>query len=738
MRPITLLATLLLHPVVLPAQGEILPICGEIRCVPGRPCPPCGPGGSAVERVSSDVRAVLGSERVVRYEIKEVFTNRGRVVGEADYLLPLPRNAAFHELRLTVNGEPIAGEVMNAERARGIYEEIVRSQRDPALVEWMGQGLLRARIFPIAPGERKEVLVRYDAVVEREGDALRVDYFRGTRGGGSGPRWRIHPAGPADEQWRERLGFSLVYPSSLGRAWSPTHRVTLRDSGAVRIASVSGEAAHLTVLVPVRLPSAISLAAVTHAAGADRHVLLAITPPPPSGQRIARDVTLVIDVSGSMSGEKMRQARAAGVQVLGTLTPADRFRLIDFNTEVRAFREEFAAATSGNIAAGERYVRALQAQGGTNIEGALLEALRTRSEPGRLSLVLFITDGMATVGETRAEVLAELVARARGASRIFAFGIGSDVNVALLEQLALDGRGTAHFVRSEESIEHAVSVVASRLSEPVLTDVRVTVSDGVSIRDVYPQLPTDIFAGQDLIVLARYEGTGRVRVRVTGLAAGREVSMQSVTDFPPSDRRNDFVPRLWATRRIGHLVAERRQTRDTGEIDEEIRLLGLRYGLPSEFSSYLVLEPGVARGSVAGAGAVRAGAAGTARIGDALVTGRAAFESARAAAAQRDATTVADSERAGTYRVVAGRTFEMVDSTWTQVAPPGRGGMRLVRIKPYSRAYFDVMDLVPELRQVFALGERMRVHGRAITLELAATGTGQLTASAREALVREW
>ncbi|HKR07699.1 MAG TPA: VIT domain-containing protein, partial [Gemmatimonadaceae bacterium] len=151
-------------------------------CRPGQPCimRSCGITSPDVFRQSSDVRVDL-ADRVLRYEITETFVNRGGRVGEADFMFPLPKGAAFQDLKLSINGEMVSGETMSADRARQIYEEIVRRQRDPALLEWMGYGLLRARIFPIAPGEVKKVVVRFQTVAEREGDALRVDYFRGLR-----------------------------------------------------------------------------------------------------------------------------------------------------------------------------------------------------------------------------------------------------------------------------------------------------------------------------------------------------------------------------------------------------------------------------------------------------------------------------------------------------------------------------------------------------------------------------
>src|SRR5438552_9095786 len=188
-------------------------------CRPGQPCimRSCGIPFTDVVRQSSDVRVSL-VDRVLRYEITETFVNRGSRVGEADFMFPLPKGAAFQDLKLSINGELVSGETMSADRARQIYEEIVRRQRDPALLEWMGYGLLRARIFPIAPGEEKKVVVRFQTVAPREGDALRIDYFRGMRTNQVG----IY------QQPEGRTSFLLTYPNdpTYGTAYSPTHSIS--------------------------------------------------------------------------------------------------------------------------------------------------------------------------------------------------------------------------------------------------------------------------------------------------------------------------------------------------------------------------------------------------------------------------------------------------------------------------------------------------------------------------------
>src|SRR4051812_40596619 len=220
---------LLIIPTIVSAQALERPWpCPTPPCRMGAPCvrPVCVIQNPAVFRQSSDVRVQL-VDRVLRYEITETFVNRGNRVGEADFMFPLPKGAAFQDLKLSINGEMVSGETMSSDNARQIYEEIVRRQRDPALLEWMGYGLLRARIFPIAPGEEKKVVVRFQTVAEREGDALRIDYFRGQRTN----QWAVGSSQDA----QARTSFVLTYPNDAmyGTAYSPTHSMFEQRYGSV-------------------------------------------------------------------------------------------------------------------------------------------------------------------------------------------------------------------------------------------------------------------------------------------------------------------------------------------------------------------------------------------------------------------------------------------------------------------------------------------------------------------------
>jgi Ca-activated chloride channel homolog len=657
-----------------------------------------------VVRTSNVVRAEL-AQRVVRYEITETFRNLGGRLDEADYVFPLPAHAAFSDLKLSINGEMVSGETMDATQARGIYESIVRRQRDPALVEWMGYGMLRARIFPIVPGEEKTVVVRYDMVAPREGDALRIDYGRGS----------------ATES-----SFTLSYSEAdgYGTAYSPTHTLSTSESNGRMTVRASGAEPEVTILLPVRRPGAeASVAMLPYAPGGDDgFALITVTPPAVHGPAVPRDLTFVLDVSGSMSGRKIAQAESAGRQILETLSPRDRFRMIDFSSDVRTFRDQWSVATRQNIDAAERYLGELEANGGTNIDAALKAALtppvEREADTTRLSLVIFVTDGQPTVGETDPDRILRDAAGWRGRARVFTFGLGSDVNASLVEQLALAGRGTSQFVRPEESVERAVSVVASRLRSPVATDLVMYTTDGVRLTRVLPAGPVDVFEGQDVILLARYSGAGRAMLTFDGRRGDAPVSWTSAVEFPDRERANPFVARLWATQRVGYLSAERRKDGASAEVDDEIRRLGEQYGIPTELTSYLVREPQVA------------------------VTGRPAgapvplqqrqFDAAKTASAMRASVSLAYADSAASAddgareakKQVGERVFVWVprDSAWVDARYRDDSRQRVVAIAPYSAAYFAVLDAVPALRPVLALGDRVVVVGRGVVLRVTPAG----------------
>jgi Ca-activated chloride channel family protein len=382
--------------------------------------------------------------------------------------------------------------------------------------------------------------------------------------------------------------------------------------------------------------------------------------------------------------------------------------------------------------------------------------------------VLFLTDGMPTVGETNASRIADIAQQQLGGARLFTFGLGADVNSSLLETLSMDGRGTAQFVRPEEDVERMVGVVADRLTDPVATDLRVTVNGrDVQLRDMVPAMPLDLFGGEDLVVMARYAGNGSARVTVEGRSHGHAIRWTSDARFADASADNGFIPRLWAAQRIGYLSAERRRHGGNAEVDGEIRALGERYGIPTEFTSYLVTEPQYGQANASPPGTVRRDAQGRPMLGGGeahlnaiVVTGnaaaggnasmanspapQAAFEAAKMASAQRAATStamldsltksMADASGAP-QRTVNGHTFTLRDGRWTDNL--NADSTQVVKVQAYSTSYFALLDRIPALREMAALGDRVLMTGRGVSIEVVAQAP-ELAAAELDRVVRNW
>ncbi len=768
--------------------GLPVPALGQGWIEPIRPGP-----GWGVERVASEVRVVVDG-RVARVEVTEWFRNGGGGIAEGHYLYPLPGEASFSSFSLFQGDEELRGEALDAAEARRIYEDIVRRVRDPALIELAAQGLLRARVFPFQPGETRKVILRYEQLLAGSGGGLRFSYQGGSPALARPPvpmprpvpepapmprlepaPWteaepmpRVRPTRPAP---RERgipvpegptgVPFELVVEN--GRdfldPFSPTHRVTVeRTANRVRVRTAEAVTGALTLLLP-HARERVGMTLATHRlSGEDGWVMLALSPgrvEPAEAE--PRDLTVVLDVSGSMSGTKMEQARGALQQFLGTLDARDRFRLVAYSTAVRSFRPEWTPARGAALDEARRWVDALRAEGGTNISGALEEAFRVRPGEGRLPMVIFLTDGLPTAGERDPERIAAVAEASRGRARVFAFGVGYDVNTRLLDALAAAGRGTTAYVEPQEDVEVAVGELAAKIRHPVLTDLAL-VDAPVRIHELYPVTIPDLFAGEELVLLARYE-PGRREVRgnvvLTGTRAGRTERFRVEAVFPAEETGNAWLPRLWASRKLGHLSRQVRLEGETESLVEEIRTLALRYGLVSEYTSYLVVEPGMvadagrpgvpgerdraldrlvvaaspAPTAVSGAGAVRSAEAARAR--------REVRSSAELFEAEAKAQAMADGAAAVTgVRTVAGRSFRPVDGVWRDLGILHEA--RIVRVAPYSRAWFQLVEALPELREAAGAFEAVALGGRNVTLEFVSGGEETLTAARLRALVADF
>ena len=678
----------------------------------------------AVEKVRSAVQvAVTG--RAARVTVEEWFRNNGPMLDEASYLYPLPGEAVFSDFSLWQGDRELKGEPMDAAQARGIYEEIVRRKRDPALIELAGHGLLRARVFPIAPGETRKITLRYTQMLDRVGDAWRFRYVAGSGPGAAAARsFRI----------------AVDSASRFGDPYSPTHRLTVGRQGDHLDLALADSAPRgdLEVFMPL-VRGLVGLSLVTsQPAAEDGFFMLLLAPGGGDGTpSVPRDLVAVLDVSGSMSGEKLDQAQAALAQLLGTLRPSDRFRVIAFSGGVRRYAAEWTAATADNVRSAQEWVRHLDANGGTNIAGALAEAFAQPPREGALGVVVFLTDGLPTVDQTDPERIADQAERGRGSFRVFSFGIGYDVNTYLLDRLTERARGVTEYIGPGGDIEHAVGALSAKVSSPVLTDVALR-ADGVELYDLQPQGLPDLFRGDELVVFGRYRGgagSGDRSVTVAGRRSGREERFSTAARFAEGSG-NEYIQQLWAARKAGALSRDIRLHGSNPETVNELKRLALRYGILTEYTSYLVQEPDqVVRRRMWRDGPIPAAPAPLDQAGAGAVE-RSRAEKALAGSARLSEMPAADSvTRARTQRV-GGRLFVWRDSAWIDVAHDD--SLRVVRVAAYSDAYFALLRALPELLQPATLTPAVLVAGRRVSIEIEASGNTTWADGELERLVREF
>jgi len=716
-------------------------------------------GGFAVDRVRTEV-SVDVTGRVARIEVSEWFTNRGSRLAEGEYLYPLPGEAVFQGFSLFQGDAELRGEIMDADRAREIYEEIVRRRADPALIELAGQGLLRARVFPIQPGETRKVTLRYTQVLQRAGHALQLVYAGAARGTEARPDPRFGE-GRAPMPMTEAVETSFVVHVADGDAYldpfSPTHTLDVdRDDEELTVSIDREIVGRLAVFLPLA-GEAVGMSVAAHRPiGEDGYFMLTLSPDPRVDAVQPKDVTVVLDVSGSMSGEKIEQARQALHQLLESLSSGDRFRLISFSNAVRVQSRDWVPARGDGLRRASDWVDDLVADGGTNIGAALQEAFRLDSPRDHLPVVVFMTDGLPSVGEQSPERLAGIAESEAGRARVFAFGVGNDVNTMLLDRLSEAGRGDTDYVQPGENVERVLSMLAAKIRHPVLTDLRL---DGgpVDLREVYPVTIPDVFAGEELVLFGRYGGDGQSQITVRGERAGVAEAFSTEVELPDATEANDYLPRLWASRKLGHLERQVWTEGETASLVEEIRAVALRYGLPSRYTSYLVEEPNVVAqgGGTRGPGrlvgntltsadlAMRAPSAAPAPTTGAAAVARA--EKARerrattssqdlARAEQEAAEALADLDDAlGETRAVAGRIFRLDGGVWKDVAL--REGAPLIEIRAYSPAYFDLIRALPELGLVLRELDTVAVAGAETGVRIGADGTERLSAEDLAALV---
>ena len=524
---------------------------------------------------------------VASVAVDATFYNPNPYVMEGTYFFPLEADAAVDNFEMEINGKMVKGELLDAEKARSIYEGIVRKMKDPGLLEFVGTKMLKCRVYPMNANSETKVSLTYSLALKAQGGLYEFTY----------PYRSARPEGGTISSVAVKV--TIEQPQGIKTVYSPTHKVDVKRDGDQK-ATLGFEA---TKTMPERdfkvyfgtSQKDIGLSVVTHKpAGEDGYFLLSLTPKVEvdAAKVQPKSLVFVMDTSGSMAGDKIKQAKGALRYCVNSLKEKDHFGLITFATEPTVFQDALVPATKDNVKAALEFIDQIEARGGTAINDALLEALRMTKDAKSLPLICFLTDGLPTIGETSVKAILKNIggANAKTQARLFVFGVGYDVNTELLDRLADDNHGSPDYVTPKEDIEIKVSAFYQKVANPVLGDVALAFP-GLKVKDVYPKQLPDLFRGTQLMVLGRFEGKGQKAIKLAGKVGDEKKEFVYETDFA-ENKGNSFLPRLWATRKVAFLLSEIRAHGSKKELVGEVVRLGKRYGIMTPYTSFLVVEDG--------------------------------------------------------------------------------------------------------------------------------------------------
>jgi Ca-activated chloride channel family protein len=710
------------------ADGIIIPdppICETEPCPP----PPCfGPLPCPIPLPMSQL--VIRYHRVtVRIEdqiavthVDQVFFNPNDWPVEGIYVFPLPLDAAVSDFILWVDGNPVEGEVLDADQARQTYEEIVMNLKDPALLEYADRGAVRARIFPIPPQGERRIELEYTQALTAEGGLVRYIYPLSTEKFSALPLEEVSISVEVRSDQPIRAVYSPSHPVAVNReddfhvrAGYEEQNVLPDTDFALYYSIGETQAIHMLTYRNPEYP-----------ADPDGFFLLLLAPGTRQAARIVpKDVLLVLDRSGSMDGEKFLQAQEALRYILQRLNSEDRFNIISFSTGVETYANDLRPASEVNEAM--PWVDGLRAEGSTDINRALLESIAL-AEVERPTYLIFLTDGLPTEGVTDSDqILENISAEAPNNLSLFAFGVGYDVDTFLLDSLAQSHHGSSTYVFPGERLDEILSTFYAKISTPVLTNLSLDFGK-VATYDLYPDPLPDLFLGSQIVVVGRYRGSGKTDVALHGEIDGEsQVYVYEHQTFSLDSRGQSgsitTLPRLWATRKVGYLLNRLRLNGPDQETIDQIVRLSIRFGIVTPYTSYLVTEP------------MPLGDAEQDRIATeqlnqmqampaAPAYGQEAVEKAarQGFLAGADAVAAPPVEAAQRVRIHGARTFIYYDGLWidTTFDPETT---RAVEVAFLSDDYFALAESSPELASAFALGPAVIVLSDGIAYQVVPAGT---------------
>jgi Ca-activated chloride channel family protein len=649
---------------------------------------------------------INAENQIAQVNIEQTYSNPTNRILEEIYIFPVPKETTISSLTLCIGDESCTeGQLLDAQQAQSIYQELVRRTRDPALLEYLDERSFQVRIFPINPGEKQSIKINYQQVLQRQNDLIEI----------------LYPITSQKLIKQMLIETSIKSDQPIGNVYSPSHTLSQTRISDNEV-KASFEASDLKSDEDFRLYYAVAQDGVAlnlisfQPSGEDGYFLMLVSWPKQQSAPLPKDIVFIVDTSGSMSGEKIEQAKESLRFAIKQLNPDDRVGIVTFSDVLHPYKNELIEASKldqGDLAT---FINGLAAEGGTNIDDALQQGLHLLDASSeRPKLVIFLTDGLPTSGETSTEkIIGDFQSQnLKLNTRIFTFGVGYDVNTILLDTLSGENGGFTTYVEPGENLESAVSHFYNRVGTPLLWGLTAQF-DGLDVYDLYPGKLPDLFAGDMLEIAGRYHSGGKGHVVLKGQGSSQPETFSHDIDLSTGWTEHDYLPKIWAARAVGYLLTQIHLHGGSPELVDRVRQLGEKYGIITPYTSYLAPPEqddsstpirSMPMQAPSGQGAVKSSEAlntlSKAASGDEL-----------------------DQFSSSSEKHVGEKSYQYQNGTWTQSGLDKTE--RDLKVQFGSEAYFALAKS-SALREVLKLGSNvvftaMPDTGKPITIEIGDTG----------------
>ena len=533
-------------------------------------------------------------DQIAKTQVTQTFKNTSNRTIETTFVFPLPADAAIENFTLMVDGKELTGKLMAADKAKEVYQGYVRRFEDPALLEWVGKGMFKSSVFPVPAGAERKVIFTYSQLLNRELRLVDYQFPLATAKYTNGPVGKVDVRVAIESTQEIKSVYSPTFDAEVKRTDENNAVVTFEKENFTPSAnfkiyfdSVAGKlGASLLSWWPQ---------------GEDNGYFMLLASPEVKNEgelQLEKTIMFVVDKSGSMNGKKIKQAREAAKFVVNNLSDNDTFNIIRYSDEVEKHRPELERYSSESRPSAIGFINDTFAGGGTNINDALQSAVGSLTDPDQPTYVVFLTDGLPTVGvKDEMEIVSNFKSANTAGARIISFGVGHDVNSRLIDRLTAASNGQSVYVSPDEDIETAVSRLYSKIAAPILTNVKVDYgllnnANSAAVNRIYPKNPVDVFAKSQVVIVGRYNKAGEANIKMKGNVNKAEKQFDFKVKFAKRGEGHEhrFVEKLWASRRIGEIIDQLDLNGQNEELVKELVTLSVKHGIMTPYTAFLADE----------------------------------------------------------------------------------------------------------------------------------------------------